>query len=255
MFLSKAKIFKIESFGAVDGPGVRLVFFFQGCSYRCLYCHNPEGWQQSCSLTKKLSIRQMLKIYQNNKSFYINGGITVSGGDPLLQIDFLIKFAKVCKRKKIHLAICTACGNLHQDKSKYLKLLKYVDLWIIDVKAFNKQDHQFITKNDELNEKEFVQILEEHKKPYWISYVLVDKLTNHHSQLEELGRFIGGLKYLEKFLLLSYHNMAISKYNNLKINYPLASTPVLDSSQKQQALEIIRKFSKNDKIWSSDSKT
>lgn len=248
MILSKAKIFKVETFGAVDGPGIRLVFFFQGCPYRCLYCHNPEGWGQSCTLTKKMSIRQMLRIYQSNKSFYTNGGITVSGGEPLLQIDFLIKFAKVCKRRKIHFVICTACGNLQQKKAKYLKLLKYVDLWVIDVKALNKQDHQSITKNDQLNEKEFIQILEEHKKPYWISYVLVDKLTNQLSQLEEIGKFISDLKYLEKFLLLPYHSMAISKYNNLKIDYPLANTPILDSLQKQQALEIIRKFSKNDKI-------
>lgn len=95
---------------------------------------------------------------------------------------------------------------------------------------------------------EFIKILEEHQKPYWISYVLVDKLTNQTKQLATLGSFLTNLKYLKNFILLSYHNMAISKYNNLKIKYPLVNTQVLDSSQKQQALEIIRKFSKNDKI-------
>lgn len=251
---SKANIFKIETFGAVDGPGVRLVFFFQGCSYRCLYCHNPEGWGQSCDVTKKLSIRQMLKIYKSNKPFYQNGGVTISGGEPLLQIDFLIKFAKVCKRKKIHLAICSACCNFQKEKDKYLKLMKYVDLWIIDVKALDKQEHKTITNSEDLNEKQFIEILEVNKKPYWITYVLVDKLTNQPYQLMALGNFLANLKSLEKFILLPYHNMAINKYNKLNIEYPLLDTPILDSMQKQQAWEIIRKFSKNDKIGTPNTK-
>lgn len=124
----KGNIFKIETFGAVDGPGIRLVIFLQGCLFRCKYCHNPEGWAFKTQKIKKISIDEIISLFQKNYCFYKNGGITLSGGDPMCQPEFVLALAKKCRQKKINLAIDTSACNFFTHPKIYKQLLSYVDL-------------------------------------------------------------------------------------------------------------------------------
>lgn len=237
----KAKVFKTETFGATDGPGVRLVVFFQGCCFRCAYCHNPESWELAGSKTYELSVREIIKLYQRNEPFYLNGGITISGGEPMLQYKFVLELAKACKAKHIRLAIDTAAANLIGNEDWYKKVAKYADLWIVDIKAINGVDHKNITGSDQLTGMKLIKLLEKWKKPYWVRYVLVKDLTNSKSQLEKLGNFLSDLKYMQNYELLPYHRLAMDKYKELKIDYKLAKTPLMTSKENSEALEYLKK--------------
>lgn len=236
----KAKVFKTETFGASDGPGVRLVIFFQGCTYRCLYCHNPESWELNGSKTYLLSVREIIKQFRRNQAFYMNGGITLSGGEPMLQYKFVYNLAKACKRWNIHLAIDTAATNLFGNETWYKKIAKYVDLWIVDIKSTNKVVHKQITGSEKTTGVALINLLEQWKKPYWVRYVLVKDLTNYKYQLKELGLFLSTLQYMQNYELLPYHTLALDKYKELKIKYPLAKTPVMNSKENSIAIKYLQ---------------
>lgn len=244
----KAKVFKTETFGAADGPGVRLVVFFQGCSFRCAYCHNPESWEHFTKDTYSMSIKDIVKLYQRNKPFYQNGGITVSGGEPMLQHKFILKLAKVCKRKHIRLAIDTAATNLIGNEKIYKKVAKYADLWIVDIKGVDEKIHQQVTGSTSLTGMKLIKLLEQWKKPYWVRYVLVNKLTDSPVYLQTLGMFLSTLQYMQNYELLPYHSMALDKYKKLKISYWLKDTRVMTPDENAKALEIVKQaFAKNKK--------
>lgn len=227
----KAKVFKTETFGATDGPGVRLVVFFQGCSFRCAYCHNPESWELSNDKCYPLSVRDIIKLYRKNEAFYQNGGITISGGEPMLQSKFVLKLAKACKRWSIRLAIDTAATNIVGNEKIYKKISKYADLWIVDIKAVNEIDHKNITSCDQLTGMKLISLLEQWNKPYWVRYVVVKNLTDSNSQLDTLAKFLANLKYMQNYELLPYHRLAMDKYKKLNIVYKLSSTPLMDSAE------------------------
>jgi len=243
-----AKVFKIESFGATDGPGVRLVVFLQGCNFRCKYCHNPESWQWDAPEAKVYSVKDILDIYKRNAPYYVNGGITVSGGEPMMQSDFVLKLAQACKRRGIRLAIDTAGANLIGNEDIYAKVAKYADLWIVDIKALEENKHKDITSVSSLNGIHLINMLEQLHKPYWLRYVLVKDLTDSKQDLEKLGKFIAGLKHCANFELLPYHNLATNKYKELGINYVLNKTPVMTSEQNKECfnylLEVIKSNTK-----------
>lgn len=227
----KANVFKVETFGAVDGPGVRLVLFLQGCNFRCKYCHNPESWNLKSNQAKKMSISDILSLYKRNSPFYEKGGITLSGGEPMLSADFIKSFSKVCKQKKIKLAIDTAACNFMSNKQLYLDVLNDIDLWIVDIKAMQPKEHEFITGHKSLTGIEFIKFLESKKKPYWIRQVIVKGINDDQQHLQQLADFIRPLKYCKRWELLSYHNLATEKYEKLKINYPLADIKVLTNTE------------------------
>lgn len=236
--------FKLESFGAVDGPGIRLVVFLQGCPMRCLYCHNPESWQFKNEDAWNVSVKKIIDEYENNKSYYSNGGgITVSGGEPTYHIDFLTNLAKETKKRGIHLTIDTSC--FYWDKSpantkKHQELAKLVDLWLIDIKSIDPVKCKYITGVD-VNATGFIELLESMHKHYWVRHVLVPTITDDEASLTQLGIFLGKLKYMDKFEILPYHNMAVPKYQSLGLKYRLENIRPANKTDVSQAMEYIRK--------------
>ena len=231
-------VHSIESFGTVDGPGIRLVVFLQGCPMRCLYCHNPDTW--SYEENKKVFVSEILDKYDSIKEFLKNGGITVTGGEPLSQIDFVTELFKQAKQKNIHTALDTS-GVLFNRKNlaQFDKLLKYTDLVLLDIKHINDEEHKKLTGFSNKNILDFAMYLSEKNIPIWVRHVVVPTITDDEKYLKELGEFLANIKSLKALDVLPYHNMAISKYENLNIDYPLKNISPLTKEEAMKARQII----------------
>lgn len=234
----KGYIHSIETFGAVDGPGVRFVVFFQGCPLRCQYCHNPDTWEvgKGTPVDEDDVIGKMLR----NISFYKRGGITATGGEPLLQIDFLTELFKKAKENNIHTCLDTSGIAFNPtDTEKIDVLLEYTDLILLDIKHIDSDKHKFLTGFDNTNILSFAKYLDEKNIPVWIRHVVVPGITDDEIYLEKLGSFLSTLDNVEKIETLPYHSMAKHKYENLGIDYPLKGTPNATKEQAQRAKDII----------------
>jgi len=228
-------IHSIETMGTVDGPGIRFVIFMQGCPMRCLYCHNPDSW--NTDINKQMSSDEILMRYEGTKEF-TRGGITLTGGEPLLQIDFAIELFKKARDKNIHTALDTS-GILFCENKKYDELIKYTNLVLLDIKHINNEEHKKLTGYSNHNVLEFAKYLNKNNIPLWIRHVVVPKITYNKEYLEKLGEFIKTLRNVQKLEVLPYHNMAIEKYKKLNIEYPLKDTPPLTKEEGKKAKEII----------------
>ena len=228
-------IHSIETMGTVDGPGIRFVVFLQGCPMRCLYCHNPDTW--NISINQQISIDEILNQYDGVKEF-TKGGITVTGGEPLLQIDFVIELFKAAHKKNIHTALDTS-GVLFDKSQKYDKLIKYTDLVLLDIKHIDDDEHKKLTQHSNKNILEFAKYLDDNSIPVWIRHVVVPEITYNEKYLKELGKFIKTLKNVKKLEILPYHNMAIKKYEQLNIEYKLKNIQPLNKQEAINAKEII----------------
>ena len=215
----RGKIHSFETFGTVDGPGTRFVIFFQGCPLRCKYCHNPDTWDINGGTEYTVSeiIDEILKY----KKYYQNGGVTVSGGEPLLQIDFVIELFQKLKQYNIHTAIDTS-GFLFTENTvdKYIELIKYTDLFLLDIKHINNEEHIKLTTRENKNTLSFAKFLSDNNKEMWIRYVVVPDITTKIEYCVELKQFIDTLKTVSKVEVLPYHTMGIHKYKELGIEYP-----------------------------------
>lgn len=231
-------VHSIESFGTVDGPGIRLVVFLQGCPMRCLYCHNPDTW--SYEKNKKVFVSEILDKYDSIKEFLKNGGITVTGGEPLSQIDFVTELFKQAKQKNIHTALDTS-GVLFNRKNlaQFDRLLKYTDLVLLDIKHINDEEHKKLTGFSNKNILDFALYLSDKNIPIWVRHVVVPTITDDEKYLKELGKFLANIKSLKALDVLPYHNMAISKYENLNIDYPLKDISPLTKEDAMKARQII----------------
>lgn len=238
----KAKVFKVETFGAVDGPSIRLVIFLQGCSFRCKYCHNPESWEINNSQVQEMTIQDILTLYEKNKAFYKKGGITFSGGEPMLQADFIKLFAQQAKDKNIHIAVDTSACNFLQNKQLYDQLIDLVDLWIVDIKSLDENEHKFITGFNELAGAEFVKYLEQKGKPFWVRQVIIKTVNANKQNIEKLAAFVKPLKHCQKAELLSYHNLAYEKYNKLAIPYPFKDKQMLTTKEFEDLKDYFHKL-------------
>ncbi len=241
-------IHSIESFGTVDGPGIRMVIFMQGCPMRCKYCHNPDTW--SFDENKKMSVDEILKKYDGIKEFLKNGGITVTGGEPLSQIDFVTELFKKAKEKNIHTALDTSGVTFNPNNTeKTDELLKYTDLILLDIKHINDEEHKNLTGFSNKNILEFAKYLSEKEIPMWVRHVVVPTLTNNEVYLTELGKFLAHLKNLKALDILPYHNMAIPKYSNLGIEYPLKDLPPLTKEEALKAkLDVFKGYKHEKKL-------
>jgi len=230
-------IHSLESCGTVDGPGIRFVVFTQGCPLRCKYCHNPDSW--TTDTNKQVSIDEILAQYDGVKEF-CKGGITVTGGEPLMQMEFVTELFKAAKERNIHTALDTS-GILFNRKntSKIDELLKYTDLVLLDIKHIDNEEHKNLTGLPNVNILDFAKYLSETGKPMWVRHVVVPGITFIPEYLKELGRFLSGLKNIKALDVLPYHDMAVPKYENLGIAYPLEGVPPLMKHQALQARELI----------------
>ncbi len=233
-------IHSIETFGTVDGPGIRFVVFLQGCPMRCLYCHNPDTWSMSGG--EEMSTQELLEEYHKNRSFYSKGGITVTGGEPLLQIDFVTELFRLAKEKGIHTAIDTSGITFNRSETyinKLDELLKYTDLVMLDIKHIDSKKHKELTGHSNERILNFAKHLEEKNVPLWVRHVVIGGYTDDEGDLYELGKFIGGLKNLKALDVLPYHTMGVGKYEELGLEYPLKDVPATDAATAAKAKQTI----------------
>ena len=240
----KGNIHSIETCGTVDGPGIRFVIFMQGCPLRCQYCHNPDTWQTDTN--KLMTVDEIMQKYDGVKEFVQSGGITVTGGEPLLQIDFVTELFKVAKAHGIHTALDTSGITFNPENTENInKLLKYTDLVLLDIKHIDNTEHKKLTGASNKNILAFAQYLSEKQIPVWIRHVVVKDITLNEKYLKELGKFLATLNNIKALDILPYHNMAIPKYESLGINYPLKNTPPTSKEEAINARNIILQEYKN----------
>lgn len=234
-------VHSIESFGTVDGPGIRLVVFCQGCPMRCKYCHNPDTWE--IGKGKRVSVSEILAQYDRNKAFYTHGGITVTGGEPLIQIDFLLELFEAAKARSIHTCIDTSGATYREGESKYNekldRLLRLTDLVMLDIKHIRSAAHKDLTGLANEGILAFAKHLEEKGVPVWIRHVVVPGITDGEEDLYALGQCIGSLSNVKALDVLPYHTMGESKYAQLGMEYPLKGVPALSKEKAAWAREVI----------------
>lgn len=237
----KGYVHSIETCGTVDGPGIRFVVFTQGCPMRCLYCHNPDTWKPQVG--EQMSVDEILRQFNKKKAFYKNGGITCTGGEPMMQMEFLTELFERCHEEGIHTCLDTS-GIMFQENEDYLKkvdrLLKVTDLIMLDIKHINPKEHLKLTaqKNDRI--LKFAKYVDNKGVQLWIRHVVVPGITQNDEYLFQLGEFIGELKNVKALDVLPYHTMGISKYENLGMDYPLKGVRPLEKEEAIAAREMIK---------------
>ncbi len=229
------KIKDIETMGSADGPGVRLVLFLAGCKLRCAYCHNPETWLMS-NFKREISSEEVLKTYNKYKIYYgEKGGVTFSGGEPLLQSEFLLETIKLLKENNVHTAIDTAGVG-----EGYEEVLKLVDLVILDVKAVEEDEYLLITGREMKDFNNFLKLCQQLGKKLWLRQVIVPGINDDEEHVLMLKNFAEKLKNVERIELLPYHSMARSKYKDLGISYRLESTPDMDKDRCKELEKLLK---------------
>ncbi|WP_210365165.1 pyruvate formate-lyase-activating protein [Bacillus sp. REN3] len=235
-------IHSIETFGTVDGPGIRYVIFTQGCLLRCQFCHNADTWE--IGKGKSMAVSEIIDDLKSYLPFIqaSGGGITVSGGEPLLQLPFLLELFKECKKLGVHTAIdssggCYSSAPLFQEQLK--QVLEYTDLVLLDLKHIDRKKHINLTgmANDHI--LEFAKFLSDQEVPVWIRHVLVPGVTNEAADLGQLGEFISTLDNVEKIEVLPYHKLGVYKWEALGLEYPLDGVEPPSDEEVEKALNIL----------------
>ena len=233
----KARIHSFESFGAVDGPGIRFVVFFQGCSLRCKYCHNRDTWPLNSGL-EYTSDELISKILRYKNYFTVSGGgVTLSGGEPLLQQDFLLELLPKLKKQGIHTTIDTSGSLPLTDKMK--KIIDLTDLFLLDIKCINDDICKDLVGVSNKLELAFARYLSDIDKPVWIRQVLVLGITDHEEDLLLLKDFLTTLKNVKKVEILPYHDLGRFKWENLGCNYELEDVPNATTEDVARAKKIL----------------
>ena len=230
-----------ESFGTVDGPGVRFVIFLQGCPLRCQYCHNPDTWKPQTGT--KRTAQSLIRDYQRNASFYTKGGITVTGGEPLMQIDFLLELFTLAKGEGIHTCLDTSGILYRPGQSEYNRkldaLMAVTDLVMLDIKHTDPQAHRVLTGHGNEAVLAFARYLGEKGVAMWVRHVVVPGITDGEEHLKALGTLLAGFRNLKALDVLPYHTMGISKYRELGIPYPLEGVPPMEKEAAARAKTLI----------------
>ena len=207
---------------------------------RCLYCHNPDTWATNGGT--KITPQEVLRDFLKNKEFYIKGGITVTGGEPLLQIDFVTELFKLFKANNIHTCLDTSGITFNETgKEKFEQLLKYTDLVMLDIKHIDTHKHKTLTGHGNENVLSFAKFCEKQKVDLWIRYVVIEGYTDSPGDLFALGKFIGSLKNLKALDVIPYHTLGVTKYEQMGIEYPLKNIPALETKKAILAKEDILK--------------
>lgn len=232
-----AKVHSFETFGAVDGPGIRFIIFLQGCHLRCKYCQNRDTWD--ISIGNLYSIPDLLEKILKYKNYFIasGGGVTVSGGEPLLQLDFVIELFKELKKHNISTAVDTSGMFKITDKIK--TLVDLTDLFLLDIKSINDEICQDLTGCSNKLELEFARYLSDNNKDIWIRQVLVPGITDKEEDLYTLRDFLKSLKTVKKIDILPYHNLGKFKWDNLGLQYPLENVHTATIEDVKRAKSIL----------------
>ncbi len=232
----KGRVHSFETFGTVDGPGIRFIVFLKGCPLRCKYCHNRDAW--SSEGAKLYTPQEVMKEVLKYKNFIeaSHGGITVSGGEPLIQQEFVMELFKLCREAGIHTAVDTS-GYVNVEDVK--ETLEYTDLVLLDLKQANTKKHMELTGVDNERIKLFTSYLGEIGKPVWIRYVLVPGYTDDEEDLLSAYNYLKGFKNIEKIEVLPYHSMGKVKWEKLNVEYPLEGVPSPSQEEVDRAKNIL----------------
>ena len=239
------RVHSIESFGTHDGPGIRMVIFLQGCKFKCLYCHNPDTipFDGGQFYPKEHLLRRAI----NMKSYFGNeGGITVSGGEPLIQSQQLIPLFKALKEEGIHTNVDTN-GRVLNEHTKVL-LDEYTDLVMLDIKHINNDWHKKLTGVSNENTLRFAEYREQSGKPMWLRYVLVPGWSDQEEYLHQLGKHFVNYKTIEKIELLPYHKLGVHKWEEMGWKYQLKNVPENTKEQIEKAQHILEQYFKVVKV-------
>ncbi|MCF0157043.1 MAG: pyruvate formate lyase-activating protein [Veillonella sp.] len=232
------RIHSIETMGTVDGPGMRMVVFLQGCPMRCAYCHNPDTWKPNTGT--QMSVDEILEMILKKKEFYANGGITCTGGEPLMQIDFLTELFERCHEEGIHTCLDSSGIMFNEAQmDKYDRLMKVTDLVMLDIKHIDAEVHQELVKQPNNKILEFARYLDKKHIPLWIRHVLVPGVTDKEEHLVRLGEFLAELSNLQALDVLPYHTMGVVKYQNLGMEYKLKDVPAMDPKVALEKKQVI----------------
>ena len=237
----KGRIHSVESFGSADGPGVRYIVFLKGCNMRCQYCHNPDTWAKDGG--ELMTPEEVLKKALRYKTYWKEkGGITVSGGEALLQIDFVTELFRLAKEKGVNTCLDTSGNPFSLEepfKSKFDELMKYTDLFMLDIKHMDDAAHRKLTGQTNQNILEMAAYLSDHGKAMWIRHVLVPGITTEEDELHRLRSFLDTLKTVERVEVLPYHTLGVFKWKELGIPYQLEGVDPPTKEQIDQAKEIL----------------
>ena len=237
----KGRIHSVESFGSADGPGVRYIVFLKGCNMRCQYCHNPDTWAKDGG--ELMTPEEVLKKALRYKTYWKEkGGITVSGGEALLQIDFVTELFRLAKEKGVNTCLDTSGNPFSLEepfKSKFNELMKYTDLFMLDIKHMDDAAHRKLTGQTNQNILEMAAYLSDHGKAMWIRHVLVPGITTEEDELYCLRSFLDTLKTVERVEVLPYHTLGVFKWKELGIPYQLEGVDPPAKEQIDRAKEIL----------------
>jgi len=227
----KGNVHSIESMGLVDGPGIRVVVFLQGCALRCKFCHNPDTWTVNGG--EEYTPEDIVKKLNRFKTYFASsgGGVTFSGGEPLRQPEFLLEVLKLCKSNGIHTCLDTSGYGF----GDYDEILKYTDLVLFDIKHFTREGYKNVTYMEIDESLKFLEAMKKNNTKMWIRHVVVPGLTDSEKHLKELKKFIDKIPNVEKVELLPYHMLGVNKYEVLGFKYPLDGIEAMDK-------ELIKKY-------------
>lgn len=235
----KGRVHSIESMGLVDGPGIRTVVFLQGCNLRCQYCHNPDTWDLDGG--KEMSAQEIVNKVKRFKPYFKDtGGVTFSGGEPLLQKEFLLEMLIGCKAENIHTCVDTA----GYAKGDFSDILKYIDLILFDIKHEDIDMYKNVTRREQQTSLDFLSQAQKAGVPLWIKHVVVPGLTDDEEHIKNLGEYVSTLQNVQKVELLPFHQLGANKYQGLGIKYPLEGVQPMDKELTKK-LESMLKISAN----------
>lgn len=239
--MTKGYVHSIETCGTVDGPGLRYVIFLQGCPMRCQYCHNPDTWEPG--IGTQMTVDEALSKFYSNLPFYKNGGVTVTGGEPMMQMDFLIELFTKLHAEGVHTCLDTSGIMFQPANEEVMKkvemLMAVTSLVMLDIKHIDDEKHKLLTSHSNKRILAFAKYLNEKNIPIWIRHVVVPGITLYKDYLEHLGEFMATLDNVKALDVLPYHSMGKVKYENLKMDYPLKDTREATKQEAVAAKNII----------------
>ena len=236
--MTRGRIHSFESFGTVDGPGIRFVIFMQGCPLKCKFCHNRDTWDFNGSV--EYAVEPVVEKVLRSKPYFrrSNGGVTVSGGEPLAQAEYVLELFKELKKHGIHTDLDTACS--YKITPLIEELLSYTDLVLLDIKHIVDEKCKKLTGRSNKNELDFAKYLSKIRIPVWIRQVLVPGITDDEKDLKTLRKFLDTLNNIEKIEILPYHDLGKYKWEKMGLKYPLKDTPIPTEKEINKAKKILR---------------
>lgn len=236
----KGRIHSLESFGTVDGPGIRFVVFLQGCPMRCQFCHNPDTWDMAEKVKYEWTAEELMEEVLRYKNFIRTGGVTCTGGEPLVQAQFVNDFFALCHRQGIHTALDTSGALPLSDAVR--SAIGVADLVMLDVKTVDDSFHETYTGHPRQNNHAMMEYLQQTGKPTWLRHVVVPGITDTEESLAAFAQYAARFPVVERIELLPYHAMGAYKYETMKIPYPLRDVPPLSPERIKWARDFVSKF-------------